>query len=142
VKLKRPLASFGAGLIFGVGLVIAQMTSPAKVTGFLDLFGHWDPSLAFVMIGAIGAHFTLRRLILRNSRPVLGDAFPIKVNRAIDARLVIGAAIFGIGWGLGGVCPGPGIVDIGQGSLYALVFCLTMAMGMLLERKLVPRPAR
>jgi uncharacterized protein len=120
-----------SGLLFGAGLVIAGMTDPAKVTGFLDVLGRWDPSLGLVMIGAIGVHFLLLRLILRRPRPLFEITFQALDRRAVDGRLVLGAAVFGVGWGLGGVCPGPGIVDAASGSGYALVFTVTMVLGML-----------
>jgi uncharacterized membrane protein YedE/YeeE len=120
-----------AGLLFGAGLVIAGMTNPAKVTAFLDVTGRWDPSLALVMVGAIGVHFVLLRLILRRPRPIFASAFDLPRRTRVDVPLVIGAALFGVGWGLGGVCPGPGIVDAASGSAYALVFMVTMALGVL-----------
>jgi uncharacterized protein len=120
-----------AGLLFGAGLVVAGMTDPAKVTAFLDVTGRWDPSLALVMVGAIGVHFVLLRRILRRPRPLFASAFEIPRRTRVDAALVIGAAIFGVGWGLGGVCPGPGIVDAASGSTYAIVFTLMMALGAL-----------
>ncbi len=105
------------------------MTSPAKVTGFLDILGPWDPSLALVMVGAIGVHALLLRRILRLPRPLFEDRFQAPPRTGIDGRLVLGAAVFGVGWGLGGVCPGPGIVDAASGSLYAVVFTVAMAVG-------------
>jgi uncharacterized membrane protein YedE/YeeE len=129
--MRSKLAALAAGLVFGVGLVLAGMTDPAKVTAFLDVLGRWDPSLAFVMIGAIGVHFVLLRRVLRRGRPVFEGAFQIPRSTAVDGRLVLGAAVFGVGWGLGGVCPGPGLVDAASGSLYALVFTAAMALGAL-----------
>jgi hypothetical protein len=123
-----------AGLLFGVGLALSGMTNPAKVIGFLDLFGRWDPSLALVMVGAIGVHFVLLRRILRRPGPRFEAAFRAPKAAGIDGRLVLGAAVFGVGWGLGGVCPGPGIVDAGAGSAYALVFTACMALGVVAAR--------
>ena len=128
----RLLATFLAGLLFAVGLVVSGMTLPSKVVGFLDFFGKWDPSLAFVMVGAIGVYATLSRLITRRRRPVFVDAFQIPTSRVIDGRLVAGAAIFGVGWGLAGYCPGPAVVSVGSGSRSALVFVGAMLGGMLL----------
>jgi uncharacterized membrane protein YedE/YeeE len=122
------------GLIFGAGLLVAGMTSPAKVTAFLDVAGRWDPSLALVMAGAVGVHFTLARLVLRRPAPLFGGAFQAPKGSGVDRRLVLGAAIFGVGWGLGGVCPGPGIVDAASGSAYALVFTGAMVLGVIAAR--------
>ncbi len=123
-----------AGLVFGIGLAVSGMTDPAKVRGFLDLFGAWDPSLMFVMIGAIGVHASTLRLVLRRSSPMFAREFDLPGPAPIDARLVAGAAIFGIGWGLGGVCPGPALVSIGSFGLAPLVFATAMALGVVLER--------
>jgi uncharacterized protein len=111
------------------------MTNPTKVTGFLDVFGRWDASLAFVMAGAIGVHFVLLRPILRLRKPLFDRAFQLPTRTGVDGRLILGAAVFGVGWGLGGVCPGPGIVSSASGSGYALAFTGAMALGMLAGRK-------
>jgi uncharacterized protein len=147
--VKPKIAALLAGLLLGVGLVVAGMTNPAKVIGFLDVTGRWDPSLALVMVGAIGVHFVLLRLILRRPRPLFASTFQKPERTAVDAPLILGAALFGVGWGLGGVCPGPGIVDSAAGSGYALVFTVGMALGALAEGRLFPfaagaepRPAR
>jgi uncharacterized membrane protein YedE/YeeE len=132
--VRSKLVALAAGLLFGVGLVVAGMTDPGKVIAFLDVSGRWDPTLALVMVGAIGVHAVLLRRILRRQRPLLDDAFRLPRKTAVDAPLVVGAAVFGIGWGLGGVCPGPAIVDAGAGSAYALVFTAAMALGALAER--------
>lgn len=139
--MKSKVAALFAGLLFGAGLVIAGMTNPAKVLGFLDMFGHWDPSLAFVMIGAIGVHFLLLRRIRVLPKPLFESVFHWPERTAIDAPLILGAALFGVGWGLGGVCPGPGIVDAASGSGYALVFMIGMTLGVLAEQRML-RQAR
>jgi len=131
--VKSKATALLAGLLFGAGLVIAGMTDPTKVKGFLDVFGAWDPSLAFVMIGAISAHFLLLRRILALPKPLFAGAFQVPKRADIDGRLVLGAAIFGVGWGLGGVCPGPGIVDAASGSSYAIVFMVGMTLGVFAE---------
>jgi uncharacterized membrane protein YedE/YeeE len=123
-----------AGLLFGAGLLISGMTNPTKVIGFLDVFGSWDPSLACVMAGAIAVHFVLLRLILRRSRPVYAGGFQLLKRSDIDASLVWGAAIFGVGWGIGGLCPGPGVVDAASGSPFALVFMAAMVLGAVVQR--------
>lgn len=130
-----------SGLLFGAGLVVSQMTSPAKVQGFLDITGSWDPSLMLVMAGAVGVHFVLFRKISKARRPIFADVFQIPKRTDLDWRLITGAALFGIGWGLGGVCPGPGIVDAASGSVYALVFMATMALGVFAERRFLRKKA-
>ena len=122
--------SFLPGLLFGVGLAISGMTDPAKVTNFLDFTGTWDPSLAFVMGGALTTFALGRRLVLRRAAPILGGSFPRAVNHRIDARLVIGSALFGAGWGLAGFCPGPAIANLAAGHLEALAFVAAMVVGM------------
>lgn len=126
------LAAFAAGLVFGVGLVLSGMTDPGKVLGFLDVAGAWDPSLAFVMAGAIlvgAAAFALAR---RRAQAFLGDAMQLPARRDIDLRLVAGAIVFGIGWGLAGFCPGPALVSFGSGQDKAAVFVVAMLVGMVL----------
>ena len=127
---KTDVVALASGALFGVGLVVSGMTKPSKVTGFLDLFGHWDPSLAFVMVGAIGVYALLSRVVLRRAAPVFDDRFHLPSTKPIDARLVAGAAVFGVGWGLGGFCPGPGLVALGSGALGPVVFVVTMSAGM------------
>lgn len=116
-------SALGAGLVFGVGLCVAGMTQPAKVVAFLDVAGAWDPSLALVMAGAIGVHAPALWWIDRRHGGVYAS------RGAVDARLVAGAAVFGVGWGLGGYCPGPAVASVGAGSLTALVFALAMFVG-------------
>lgn len=122
-----------AGALFGVGLAVAGMTRPGKVIGFLDLTGAWDASLAFVMVGAIMVHFIALRLIKRRGAPLFDQTFHLPTRRDLDPRLLTGAAVFGIGWGLGGYCPGPGLVSAGAGSVPALVFVVGMTIGMVAE---------
>lgn len=124
------LSSFVVGLIFGVGLILAGMTDPAKVIGFLDIAGHWDPSLAFVMGGAISVGAVAFRFARRRTANFLGGAMRMPTKKDIDRRLVIGSLLFGIGWGLGGFCPGPGITALGTGNIKAFVFVIAMVAGM------------
>lgn len=124
--MRRLVAAMVAGALFGVGLAIAGMTRPEKVVGFLDLAGAWDPSLAFVMVGAIGVHFVAQRLLRGLDAPLFDSTFHLPVRKLVDGKLVGGAALFGIGWGLGGFCPGPGIVAAASGSTPALLFLLGM----------------
>lgn len=131
--MKRALA-FVAGALFAIGLVVSGMTLPAKVTGFLDLAGAWDPSLAFVMGGALAVYALGRRLVLRRGAPLVDARFHEPTATGLDRRLLAGAAIFGVGWGLGGFCPGPGLVAAGAGVPSALVFLVAMTGGVLLAR--------
>lgn len=130
----RALVALFAGLLFAAGLAVSGMTKPDKVIGFLDFTGHWDPSLAFVMIGAIGVHLLGQRLIQRVDKPVLDDRFHVPEKSPVDRRLVIGAGLFGIGWGASGYCPGPVVVSLGAGSIGAIVVGLGMLVGILVHR--------
>jgi uncharacterized membrane protein YedE/YeeE len=140
--MKHLSLVFLSGLLFALGLGVGGMTDANKVIGFLNLAGDWDPSLAFVMVGAIGVHLALFKLITKRSSPLFGDVFHVPAGEAIDKRLVAGAALFGVGWGLGGFCPGPGIVSsVGLGS-EVLVFTASMLLGMLVfERTAKPKAA-
>jgi uncharacterized membrane protein YedE/YeeE len=122
--------AFGAGLVFGIGLVVSGMANPAKVLGFLDLFGRWDPSLALVMAGAIGVSLPAFALAGRRTQTFLATPLKLPAARDIDKRLVLGSVAFGIGWGLAGFCPGPALVAIGAGQAKALVFVGAMLAGM------------
>lgn len=130
-NLGRLAAIFGSGLLFALGLGISGMTQPAKVVGFLDITGDWKPELMFVMGGAIAVHLIAYRLVPRMSRPLFEPRFGIPTRRDVDLRLVGGAVLFGAGWGLGGFCPGPGIVSLVSGQWQALVFVAAMLVGML-----------
>lgn len=128
------------GILFGVGLLVSGMTQPARVIGFLDVTGAWDPSLAFVMAGAVVVYAIGYRLIPRGRRdPWFGDRFHLPTARDLDRPLLIGAALFGIGWGLGGFCPGPGIVAAGSGSGPGLAFLTAMVGGMFYYQRTVGR---
>ena len=129
--MRRLLLSGLAGGLFGVGLAIAGMTQPSKVIGFLDVTGNWDPSLALVMVGAIGVFAPMYRLLTARPRAALGLTWSLPNRSDIDARLVIGAALFGIGWGLAGFCPGPGIVAAATGQTAPLLFAGCMVFGMI-----------
>ncbi len=127
---------FVSGLLFAIGLGVSGMTDANKVLAFLDLAGQWDPTLAFVMLGALLVHFGLYRLVMRRACPVYADCFSLPNRTDIDWRLVTGAALFGIGWGIGGYCPGPGIVSISALSAPALIFIGFMLAGMSLFHRL------
>jgi uncharacterized membrane protein YedE/YeeE len=125
------LAAFLAGLVFGAGLLVSGMTDPGKVKGFLDVAGSWDPSLAFVMAGAILVAFFAFRLAGRRGRTFLGGALHLPNRRDIDLRLVAGSIVFGIGWGMAGFCPGPALASFASGVDQAAVFVIAMLGGML-----------
>ena len=139
------LVQFAIGLVFGLGLVIAGMSDPAKVLNFLDIAalptGGWDPSLAFVMAGGIAVTFIGFRLVLRRAEPIFGGAFHLPTSREIDARIVVGPAIFGVGWGLAGLCPGPAFTALDSGGSAAWIFVAAMLVGMAGARWLASRPA-
>ena len=133
------LASFLAGLVFGLGLLLSGMSNPAKVLGFLDLAGPWDPSLALVMAGAVAVGLVAFAVARRRTVSLLGGPMRLPTARAIDRRLVAGSLLFGIGWGIAGFCPGPALVALGLGQGKALVFVVAMLAGMgvfeVLERR-------
>lgn len=130
---RAALGALAAGVLFGAGLVVSGMTLPSKVTGFLDVTGRWDASLALVMVGAIVVHAVLYRMIRRRSSPLFDERFHVPTRSDLDGKLVAGAALFGVGWGLGGFCPGPGLVSLGAGQGGAVVFVATMVLGMLVQ---------
>jgi hypothetical protein len=122
-------ASFTAGFVFGLGLLIAGMANPAKVLGFLDLAGAWDPSLALVMAGAVAVGAGAFAFVKSRTRTLLGAPVLLPGARRIDRRLVLGSLVFGVGWGLAGICPGPALVLAGTGSAKGLVFLAAMIAG-------------
>ena len=136
--MTRGITAFVSGVLFAVGLAISGMTDPSKVTGFLDVTGTWDPSLAFVMGAALAVHFVPVRLLLRRGRPWLDTRLHLPTFHDVDARLVGGAALFGIGWGLVGYCPGPALVSAAAGLGQAIVFTVAMLGGMWLFHATVP----
>ncbi|MDQ2964027.1 MAG: YeeE/YedE family protein [Pseudomonadota bacterium] len=125
------LGSFLAGLVFGAGLLVSGMANPAKVLGFLDLAGAWDPSLAVVMAGAVAVAAVVFALAGRRASTLLGTPIALPTERRIDGRLVLGSLAFGVGWGLAGLCPGPALVALGAGKIKALAFVAAMLAGML-----------
>ena len=128
------IASLLAGLVFGLGLIVSGMANPAKVLGFLDITGAWDPSLALVMAGAISVGLVGFALARKRSTSLLGEPMRITESSLIDRRLVGGSLLFGVGWGLAGFCPGPAVVALGMGEPKAVVFVAAMLAGMLLFR--------
>ncbi|AOZ51183.1 DUF6691 family protein [Chromobacterium vaccinii] len=128
------VSAFLAGLMFGIGLIVAGMANPAKVLGFLDLAGRWDPSLALVMAGAVVVALPAFALAKRRDRALLGDEMQLPAARSVDRRLLLGSLVFGAGWGLAGVCPGPALVLAGSGLPSGLLFLAAMLAGMRLHR--------
>lgn len=124
------LTSLLSGLVFGLGLIVSGMANPAKVLGFLDIAGAWDPSLALVMAGAIGVGFFAFFAAKTRTLSIIGAEMNLPTSTKIDRRLVVGSALFGIGWGVAGFCPGPGLVALGMGETKALVFVASMLLGM------------
>ena len=138
------VASLLSGLVFGLGLIVSGMANPAKVLGFLDLGGAWDPSLALVMAGAVAIGLIAFRIARGRSASLLGAPMLLPTSQTIDRRLMAGSVLFGIGWGLAGFCPGPALVALGFGATKAVVFVVAMLAGMLvfelLERRRLAPP--
>lgn len=134
--MARFAVALCAGVIFGFGLYVAQMTNPAKVLAFLDVAGHWDPSLALVMGGALCVTFPAFAWARRGIRPWLADTFTLPTRSDLDARLMGGAAVFGVGWGMSGFCPGPALASLGLGVPATYPFVAAMVVGVLFVRGL------
>lgn len=128
-NLSQTTSAAGAGLLFGQGLIISRMIDPKKVMDFLDIAGDWDPSLAFVMIGAIAVTAIGYRILFKTKRPLFADLFRLPVSKQIDRRLIGGAILFGVGWGLAGLCPGPALVDLSLGLTSVTFFVISMIIG-------------
>ena len=124
------ITALATGLIFGLGLILSGMTDPSKVIGFLDLAGRWDPSLAFVMGGAILVGVVAFRFAKGREKSLLGDVMRLPTARQVDRRMVLGSLAFGAGWGLAGYCPGPALVAVAQGGIQPLIFVAAMLVGM------------
>lgn len=128
--MPKMLVNLFAGTLFGLGLTISGMVNPQKVIGFLDFAGDWDPTLAFVMGGAVLVAMPAFRLILRRPHPILADDFDLPTRKDVDGRLLGGAALFGVGWGLAGFCPGPAVTALASGLLPVFAFVAAMIAGM------------
>jgi uncharacterized membrane protein YedE/YeeE len=137
----RTLSALLSGLLFGVGLAMSGMLDPARVLGFLDVAGAWDPTLAFVLAGAVAVSAAGYQLARHRPRPAFAERFDIPAGRQIDAPLLAGAAIFGVGWGLAGFCPGPAIASLSLGLPRSAAFVAAMLAGMALHRAATARPA-
>jgi len=127
--MALPLSSFVIGIFFGLGLAVSEMINPARVIGFLDVAGRWGPTLMFVMGGALAITLPGYALILRRRQPLFNGEFFLPTKRDIDRQLILGAALFGIGWGLGGFCPGPALASLASGSPAVFLFVLAMIAG-------------
>ena len=136
---RTNLTALATGLLFGVGLTLSGMVEPLKVVGFLDVAGAWDPTLALVMGGALAVTAVAFPLILRRRRPLWAEAFSLPTRQDLDPRLVTGSMLFGVGWGLGGFCPGPALASLALGSSGSWVFVAAMAAGMLAHRLVFER---
>ncbi len=135
----KQLLALIAGVVFGIGLTVSGMTDPARVRGFLDLFGNWDPTLAFVMGGALIVMVVAWLVQPRMVRPLVDTSWHLPGTRHLDGKLLGGAALFGVGWGLGGLCPGPAIASLGTAPMSVAVFVIAMIAGMSLHRLVADR---
>ena len=132
--MKNNIAALIVGIIFALGLGISGMTRPEKVIGFLNIFGNWDASLAFVMAGAIGVHAIAYRLIRRRGSPLFSTEFYVPTSKELTPSLIVGAFIFGVGWALAGYCPGPAITSLASFQTRPVVFVVAMILGMMIFR--------
>lgn len=132
--MTRNIYQFGAalasGIVFGLGLSLSGMLNPVRVQGFLNVFGNWDPSLAFVLGGAVAVAFIGVQVMKKMRHPAFDDSFHVPTNRKIDGPLVIGSALFGLGWGIGGFCPGPAVASLSIGIPQTILFVVAMLVGM------------
>ncbi|WP_049734939.1 YeeE/YedE family protein [Rhizobium ecuadorense] len=133
LNLRRSSAAFASGIVFGFGLSLSGMLDPVRVQGFLDIFGAWDPSLAFVLGGAVIVTFIGVQAMKRMTHPAFDDSFHVPENREIDAPLVVGSTLFGLGWGIGGFCPGPAVASLSIGLPQTVLLVAAMLVGMTLH---------
>ncbi len=135
--MPQIFAALASGILFGLGLGVSRMIDPSKVQGFLDVAGAWDATLLVVMVSALAVYAVGYRLVMRRPKPILGDVFHVPTRRDVDARLVLGSAIFGIGWGLAGFCPGPALTALVLGRTEVLLFVVAMLVGAALHDVLI-----
>ncbi|MBB3148101.1 hypothetical protein FHS21_004544 [Phyllobacterium trifolii] len=138
-QLLQPIAALVSGTVFGFGLVLSGMLNPARVQGFLDIFGVWDPSLAFVLGGAVMVAFIGVRTMYRLDKPAFDETFQVPTKKRIDAPLVFGSALFGLGWGIGGFCPGPAVASLSVGLTESFLFVAAMLVGMTIHDRIWSR---
>jgi uncharacterized protein len=127
--MAQTAAAFAVGIIFAFGLAVSEMINPARVLGFLDVAGRWDPTLLLVMAGALAVTMPIFPVILRRSKPLLAAQFSLPMKTQVDPPLILGAVIFGVGWGLAGLCPGPALAALASGSPEVIVFVIAMILG-------------
>ncbi len=137
----RIVLTYLTGMVFGLGITVSGMINPAKVVNFFDVLGTWDPSLAFVMAGAVAVTFLGYRLAMRRPAPLLADSFHLPANQRVDRRLLGGAAIFGVGWGIAGCCPGAALPALGTGRIEVFIFVAALIAGIIIARWLLSRSA-
>lgn len=137
--MKLTIIALFCGILFGFGLALSQMTNPEKVLSFLDIAGNWDPSLIFVMLGALAVTFTGFRIVLKRPYPLFDAKFYLAAKKEIDKPLIIGASLFGIGWGLAGYCPGPVVAGLGQGNFEAVIMLAAIYAGFIVHRIIFER---
>lgn len=137
--MNKVLVAIISGIIFGFGLSLSQMMNPEKVINFLDISGQWDPSLAFVMMGALFVTFISFRLVLKKPGPIFEESFHLSKRTDIDKPLLAGAALFGIGWGISGYCPGPAVASLGTGNIEAVVMVISIYAGFFFQKWLANR---
>ncbi len=135
--MPQIFAALASGILFGLGLGVSRMIDPSKVQGFLDIAGAWDVTLLVVMVSALAVYAVGYRLVMRRPKPILGDVFHVPTRRDVDARLVLGSAIFGVGWGLAGFCPGPALTALVLGRTEVLLFVVAMLVGAALHDVLI-----
>lgn len=138
-QLLQPIAALVSGTVFGFGLALSGMLNPARVQGFLDIFGVWDPSLAFVLGGAVMVAFIGVRTMYRLDKPAFDETFQVPTKKRIDAPLVFGSALFGLGWGIGGFCPGPAVASLSVGLTESFLFVAAMLVGMTIHDRIWSR---
>jgi len=127
--ILQSIVSFCVGAIFSIGLVLAGMTQPRKIIGFLDVFGDWDPSLVFVLASAVGVYFITFQLVMKRKSPLLAPKFLVPTSTDLELKLVIGGLLFGAGWGISGLCPGPALATLGTASASVITLMITMLIG-------------
>lgn len=137
--MPQVIAALASGILFGLGLGVSRMIDPSKVLGFLDIAGSWDATLLVVMVSALAVYAIGYRLVMRRPKPILGDVFHVPTRRDVDARLVLGAGLFGVGWGLAGFCPGPALTALVLGRTEVLLFVVAMLVGAALHDVLMER---
>ena len=131
---SQAIASFCCGALFALGLALAGMTQPLKIIGFLDVFGNWDPSLVFVLASAVGVYYVSFQFVVKRKTPMLGGKFMIPTRTDLDPKLIVGGLLFGAGWGISGLCPGPILATVGTGTTSVFTLLITMTIGLYVSK--------